>query len=569
MWKFSFFTGIIKTQKGASSAMRQTLYFNGDILTMDDLSPNAQAVLTEDGIIRHVGTMDEVLRLADETAVKIDLQHRTLMPAFLDPHSHVTALASTMRLTNLQGTQDFEEIAARLAKALWEHPAAPGEWLMGFGYDHNALKEQRHPTRELLDEVSQEVPILITHASGHMGVVNSAGLRLWGITAQTPDPEGGVIGRQADSQPSGYLEENAFMEYSRKVAPPSFGQIANGFMRAQQSYLEHGITTIQDGKLGAADFELLQKLARQGLLKADVVGYIDLKGSGEVLRQHEELEEYQDQFRLGGYKLFLDGSPQGKTAWLTQPYQGSEDGYCGYPVYTDEQVQGFFRQVLEQRQQMLVHCNGDAACEQMLRCMETLRLQTGCDWKPLRPVMIHAQLLRKDQMQRVKELGIIPSFFVAHTYHWGDVHLQNLGDRARSISPAGSAMRHGIPFTFHQDTPVIEPDMMETIWCAVQRTTRQGIQLSEEERIPVSEALKAVTVYAAYQYFEEDSKGSISPGKLADLIVLSENPLRVPAERLREIQVLRTIKDGECVYERDISAPGAQPDGTNGLAQKA
>lgn len=530
--------------------MRQTLYYNGDILTMDDTIPYAQAVLTEDGIIRHVGTIEEVLRLADETARKIDLQRHTLMPAFLDSHSHVTALAATMRLTSLQGAQDFEEIAARLVRAQHEHPVGPGEWLMGFGYDHNILKERQHPTKDLLDAVSQEVPILISHASGHMGVVNSAGLRLWEIAADTPDPEGGVIGRQEDSQPNGYLEENAFMEYSQRVAPPSFGQIANGFLQAQQIYLENGITTIQDGKLGAADFELLHKLARQGLLKADVVGYVDLKGSGEVLRRHEELGEYQNQFRLGGYKLFLDGSPQGKTAWLTEPYEGSRDGYCGYPVYTDEQVQEFLRQALEQRQQILVHCNGDAACEQLLRCMETLQTQTGCDWPLLRPVMIHAQLLRENQMQRVKSLGIIPSFFVAHTYHWGDVHLQNLGDRANRISPAGSAMLHGIPFTFHQDTPVIEPDMMETIWCAVQRTTRQGVRLGEEERIPVAEALKAVTIHAAYQYFEEDNKGSISPGKLADLIVLSENPLRVPLERLRGIQVLKTIKDGECVYER-------------------
>lgn len=165
--------------------------------------------------------------------------------------------------------------------------------------------------------------------------------------------------------------------------------------------------------------------------------------------------------------------------------------------------------------------------------------------------MIHAQLLRRDQLSALRSLGMIPSFFVAHTYYWGDVHIRNFGlARASAISPAASALREGLPFTFHQDTPVLPPDMLTAVGCAVTRTTRTGRVLGEEERLLPLDALRAVTVNAAYQYFEEDRKGSIREGKLADFVLLDENPLTVEPGRIRDIRVLRTIKEGVTVYER-------------------
>ena len=163
--------------------------------------------------------------------------------------------------------------------------------------------------------------------------------------------------------------------------------------------------------------------------------------------------------------------------------------------------------------------------------------------------MIHAQLLAPDQMEEVARLGIIPSFFIAHIHQWGDVHLRNLGlERASCISAAGSALSHGIPFTFHQDTPVLPPDMLHTIWCAVERVTKDGVTLGEDECIPVMDALRAVTVNAARQYFEEARKGSLRPGKTADLVLLDADPLAVPPERLRDIRVLETVKAGETIF---------------------
>ena len=296
---------------------------------------------------------------------------------------------------------------------------------------------------------------------------------------------------------------------------------------------------------------LYQALLADGSLKLDVVAYGDPEGA-EAARQAfpESVRQYHRRFKLGGYKMFLDGSPQGRTAWLRRPYQGEQE-YRGYGTLTDAEVLDMVRRAGTDGMQLLAHCNGDAACAQYLAALDAAARE-GVDLAALRPVMIHAQLLGRDQLPEVRRLGVIPSFFVAHVYHWGDVHLENLGPgRAEAISPAGSAAEQGIPFTFHQDAPVIRPDMLETVWCAVNRVTRQGRVLGREERVDVRTALEAVTVHAAYQYFEETDKGTLAPGKQADLVILDRDPLAVPQEELRDIRVLETWKDGVPIFCRE------------------
>ena len=196
--------------------------------------------------------------------------------------------------------------------------------------------------------------------------------------------------------------------------------------------------------------------------------------------------------------------------------------------------------------QIAVHCNGDAAAEQLLRCYEQAFARYG---RETRPLMIHAQLLRPDQVPRLKPLGMVASFFVAHVFHWGDVHVQNFGrERASQISPTRTALEQGVVFDFHQDSPVIPPNMVETLWCAVCRRTKSGQVLGENQRLPVGEALRAMTANAAFALFEEQTKGTLSPGKRADLVLLNRNPLTCPPEELRNIQVVETIKDGKPVY---------------------
>lgn len=532
--------------------MHTQIYFGGTILTMEEPLV-AEAVLVQDGRIRQVGSLQEVMAGRQADTRMVDLKGKTLLPAFIDPHGHITAFASTLRLAPLEGARDFADIVQQLREYDEAHPLRKGDWIIGFGYDHNLLAEGRHPDRMLLDQVSAEHPMLITHKSGHMGVLNTAALRAAGVTAKTPDPEGGRIGREPDGKtPNGYLEETAFIGCASGIPAPSREEMLRLLEKAQQVYLQYGITTAQEGKMQRQEYELLRAAADGGRLSVDVVGYADMQACPDLVEENREtVGVYAGGFKLGGYKIFLDGSPQGHTAWLTQPYEGVEDGYRGYPVYQDGQVRAFVQKTVAEGVQLLTHCNGDAAADQLLQAFEQVCPEKGRA-AALRPVMIHAQTLRPDdQLDRVRQIGMIPSFFVAHTWFWGDVHLKNLGRRrAERISPAASAARRGMIFTFHQDTPVVPPDMLFTVWCAVNRMTKDGVQLGAEERVSPLEALRAVTIHAAYQYFEEERKGSIRAGKQADFVVLDRNPLAVPPETIKDIQVVATIKNGEVLYRR-------------------
>jgi hypothetical protein len=527
--------------------MPGVLYHNGDILTMEP-QLYAQAVLVEDGRIRAVGPKQQLEAAGGPGIEEFDLQGRTLMPAFIDPHSHITAYASTLALADLSQAKSFAEIKQTLLEFLKQRELKKGAWLIGFGYDHNRLAEHEHPDKMLLNTVSSEIPIMITHKSGHMGAVNQRALEIASIRAGTPDPEGGQIGRvEGSREPSGYLEEKAFMALAAHVPAPGIKEQKALLQQAEREYLKYGVATVQDGLLQEQGFALL----RDTPLTVDVVGFADLKQSPAILRDHPEYREgYRDHLRLGGYKIILDGSPQGCTAWMSEPYENAPDGYRGYPVYSDEQVVEFIETALRDRAQLLTHCNGDAAAEQLITCYE--RAMAAHPGLPdLRPVMIHAQTVRRDQLERMKKLHMIPSFFIAHTYYWGDVHRSNFGKRAYSISPARSALALDLPYTFHQDTPVLPPDMLHTVQCAVTRTTESGSVLGREECISPLEALRGVTVNAAYQYFEEVEKGSIRAGKRADLIILSANPLKVPAHEIGSIEVLAAIKDGVVRYQQE------------------
>ena len=297
---------------------------------------------------------------------------------------------------------------------------------------------------------------------------------------------------------------------------------------------------------------------KNGILSLDVRCYADLKREGALLVQARR-DMPAGRLQMGGYKIFLDGSPQGKTAWMSSPYEGATDGYAGYPIYSDEEVRRFMKLALDAPAQLLVHCNGDAAAQQMIDAYARAKEERprAAD---IRPVMIHAQLLRRDQLHRLGELGIIASFFVAHTHRWGDVHQQNFGkQRADAISPANSAQHAGVVYTFHQDTPVLPPDMLYTTWCACNRITSNGVRLDQSERVTPLQALRAITISAAYQYFEEDVRGSIRPTKVADFVVLSRNPLKVPREEIADIRVVSTIKEDRVLYRaKDLSVEGLE-----------
>lgn len=515
------------------------LYTNGTILTLSD-PLYAQALLEEDGRIAFVGARDEALRRAPN-AERVDLQGCTLMPAFIDPHSHFSAVANGMTQVDLDGCESFEDIAARVRVFLQKHDVPAGAWVQGSGYDHNLLAEQRHPTRALLDAAAPGHPLAVIHASGHVGVFNSLALKQLGVTAQTPVPEGGKI-EIADGEPTGYMEENAFIAYRQKLPMPSMETLLDAYRSAQSLYASYGIATVQEGMLNEQLVPLYRALLASGLLEIDVVGYADAAAADKLTEAFAgHIRTYRDHFKLGGYKIFLDGSPQGRTAWMRQPYAGERE-YRGYGTLSFDQTLHFVQKAVHDHMQLLAHCNGDAAAQQLI---DAVRRTDGA--ASIRPVIVHAQLIGLDQLDDVRALGMAISFFPAHVYYWGDTHIRNFGmERARNISPARSALEKGIPFTFHQDAPVVRPDMLRTVWCAAKRMTRAGVQL--DQAISVLDALRAVTVNAAWQYFEEDEKGSLAIGKRADMTILDRNPLTVDLDEIPEIRVLETFKDGRSIY---------------------
>ena len=513
--------------------MEKIMFFNGNIITMENKEANPEAILIENGIIKKVGNLEEVEREEKGTR-KIDLQGKTLMPAFIDTHSHITAYAKTLSYVSLNNCKNINDIIERLKEYKEKNKIKKGKWIVGVGYDNNFLIEKRHPSKEELDILENENPILVTHISGHMGIFNSSGLEKLGIKEETR---------------TGYLEENEFIKQATKIDKIDRKEEKENLNKVQERYLSYGITTVQDGLTKKEDFELLKEVAKENELKVDVVSYIDLEENKEIIKENKDyIKKYKNNLKIGGYKIILDGSPQARTAYLSKPYEGEKE-YRGYPSKKDYEVDDFVKTAIEENMQLLSHCNGDSAADQLINSIKNVAKEKEVESiKKQRPVMIHAQTIRKDQILECKEFEIIPSFFIAHIYYWGDVHLKNLGTRAYRISPAKDALDNNIIFTFHQDAPVLEPNMLETIDIAVNRKTKNGVVLGEEEKIDVYSALKAVTINAAYSYFEEDKKGSIKPGKVADFIILSDNPLTVNKEKIKDIKILSTWKNGKEVY---------------------
>lgn len=528
------------------------LYHHGILITMEQEGHIKEAMLIEEDSIIALGTNEELLALQQPEDQLIDLQGKTMLPGFIDAHSHFVGLANSLSQCDLSEAISFADIVSKMKTFIKEHEIPAGQWVSGNAYDHNFMIEKAHPSKFILDEISTIHPIVIIHASSHMGVANSMALKERHIDADTADPEGGRYYRIAGSrEPNGHMEETAFIDFENAMPMISTAQMMKLLVKAQEIYASYGITTIQDGMVANPLFQLLQTASRNELLYLDIVGFIDLNHCRALTKEHKEyVNQYIKHFKIGGYKIFLDGSPQGRTAWMQTPYLGAEDGYSGYPVLSDAHLYTLITQAMEDGLQLLAHCNGDAAAEQYISQFEQV-VKEHPHWELHRPVMIHAQLVRKEQLKRMLVMDMIPSFFVAHTYFWGDIHIENFGiERAASISPAKDAQDIGLRYTFHQDSPVLPPDMMRTLWCAVNRKTKSGVPIGPEEAITPYEALQAITIHGAYQYFEEAQKGTLTPGKLADLVILDQNPLSVDPKSIKDIHVVETIKGGQTIYKR-------------------
>jgi predicted amidohydrolase YtcJ len=532
--------------------------FHGTVLTLVEDDAEAEALAVRGEEIVAVGSRREVDRLRGAATRVIELGDRALLPGFIDGHGHVTQLGAFAAFANLASPPvgPVEDIAQLQAVLRAHADEGEGEgWIVGRGYDESLLREGRHPTRDDLDAVSRERPIFIAHVSLHLGVANSKALELAGIGPETPDPKGGVIRRRAGSrEPDGVLEEHAFHPVFMAMPPPSPEQATTGLRLALDEYAANGFTTVQDGATSPDAWRLLAAADRAGLLRQDVIAYAVWATAEPVVEAAEAEADALERLRLGGIKLVLDGSPQGKTAYLSEPYRhpprGQDASYRGYPALEDEEVIAEVARFAERGLQVMAHANGDAAIDQLLDAVDALEAEVpGVD---RRPILIHAQVTRPDQIPEFARLRIVPSFFAPHTFFWGDWHRDSvLGpERAAHISPTASARAAGIRFSVHMDAPVLPPDSMRMIWATVNRETRSGRVLGPDERIPVMAALAATTRDAAYQHFEEQRKGTLATGKVADLVVLERDPRSVAPEELAGIGILETWSRGVPIYER-------------------
>ena len=571
-WSLTLFVASCQNSNGSNKEAtgnevnpQSHVYFGGDIITMEgDSAQYAEAVAVKDGKILFVGSKEEAMKAAGKGHQMMDLEGKTLLPGFIDAHGHLWMSGIQAVAANLLPAPDGKgnDIATLIAitnewKANNPEVIAKTDWIIGFGYDEAQLKEKRHPTAAELDLVSKDTPVLFLHQSGHLAAVNTRGLEMAGINADMKDPAGGVIQRiKGSAQPNGVLEESALFPVAAALLKKVDDKGNEALILAgQKSYARFGFTTAQEGRATSVVCDTYKRMSEAGSLIMDVYAYPDIQMGLDYMKTNGVQADYKNHFRIAGVKLSLDGSPSGKTAWLTKPYKvpppGMPKDYKGYPAVPDMSViNNLVGEAFKNNWQIITHCNGDAAADAYINAVRLAANQYGNNNR--RTVMIHAQTVREDQLDSLKVLGIIPSFFSMHTYYWGDWHRdETLGkERAYRISPTVSTLNRGMIFTQHHDAPVAFPDALRVLHSTVNRVSRSGDVIGPDQRVSPYIALKSITDWAAYQAFEENLKGTITVGKLADFVILDKNPLKIDPMTITDISIQTTIKEGKTIYSK-------------------
>ena len=545
----------------ARAAPADRIIRGGPIVTVNPDRPAAEAVAIVGGTIVAVGSDSDVMQHRGDATVVTELAGKTLVPGFVDGHSHFCSLVDVQTQALCASPpagpcKTVADVIAALKAVQARRKLGPGKFVMGFGYDPELLAEKRPPSKQELDSAFPENPVILVHVSGHGAMLNTKALAAYDVTAATPTPPGGVIGREPGSnEPNGLLFETAFLPIFAKVPGPGDDETLELLKAGQDLYLQEGITTAQEGATMKHQVDLLRILANRGDLKLDVVmlpfiAEIDAIFAGQPPRNETE---YKNRLRIGGVKVVMDGSPQGRTAAFTTPYltdgpAGQKD-WRGELSFPQPVLNEWVKKVYDGGATLFVHCNGDAAIDALL---EAHRFASGDDpAKPRGTVGVHSQFIRRDQLEKYRAWSITPSFFTIHCFYFGDTHVANRGrSQADFISPMKSARALGLRPANHTDFNVAPLDQLFTIHTAVNRISRSGQTIGADERVTPMQALEAITIDGARIYGEEAKKGSIEVGKAADFAVLSANPLTVPPATIETIRVEETIKDGQTVWKR-------------------
>ncbi|MEI6097728.1 MAG: amidohydrolase [Alphaproteobacteria bacterium] len=561
---------------GQSAQAAEVIYLNGPILTMAGPEPAyVEALVVDGGKISFAGAKAEALRLQTPDTKLVDLQGHALLPGFIDGHGHMIYYGKNMIDADLVGVTSVAEVVTRMK--VQAQKMGPDDWIVGFGYRVPSLIENRHPTAAELDQISADRPIMVVDQSGHNGAANTAMLKMLGLTKDTPDPEGGSFGRNADGTLSGELEETALFAV-REQRPGFSGKLADDVaLNGSRIWASYGQTTAQECGvgLGKDDIDIIRNAIDKKLLPIDL--YLCAKDSmvsdvlaaayatsseyetnatgtaEKLLAERPDIDKrYINRVRLGGIKLWLDGSVP--TTWLSEVYAhnppGKEGDYRGFAQVSDAYLDEFFDKFWTSNLQINMHMNGDAAAEQALVAIErAIKKQGMADH---RPVFIHATYMRPDQIKRMKDVGGFPTFTVGSLPLGGDMAVYYWGKARVDASMAMNTLETmGIMFSLNHDAPILPlPDVMALVDAAVNRTTGTGMVVGEDEKISAYVALRAVTAYPAYQIKEEKTKGTLEVGKLADLVILDQDPLKADPKSLKDIKVLETIKEGKTIYQR-------------------
>jgi len=553
------------------------VYVGGDILTMHGPAAEyVESLAVKDGKILFVGPRADGEKLAGPATKVVDLGGKTLLPGFIDTHGHFVYFGKNLVDANLFGCTGVDDLVVRMQQQAARTPA--GGWIVGFGYQARGLKEGRPPTGAELDRISADRPVMVVDSSGHLGAANAAAFKAAGITADTPDPTGGMFARGADGTSlAGPMEETA-LNAVRSRRPPFTGELAaRAITGAAEVWASHGQTTAMEAGLGLGndDIGIVLNAIDEKLLPIDL--YVAAKDSAlddtlaasyavasqynpkaggivEKLRAaRPDLDKrYVNRVRLGGVKFWLDGSLD--TAWFTQPYTqnppGKSGAFAGYRQIPDEVLDEVFDTYWPTELQIHMHMNGDAAADQALAAIAKAVKKHGMH--DHRPVFVHATWLRVDQIEKMKACGAIPSFLTAGIIPGGDAVVRLWGpERSAGAMASRSFLRAGLPFTYSHDAPVSPvPSILSLVDAGVNRLSGSGKVVGPDERIEPYDALRAVTATAAYQLKEEKTKGTLEAGKLADLVILDRNPLKVERTTIKDITVLETIKEGRTVHPR-------------------